>query len=251
MTNLIKQILDDLLKPFMADLKACPLWIKWTAVVITCAATIPLALIFRARTSFSEKNKIHIIQNMDNQPKFVSQEANALFLDGRAMRPQVKGTISQNQMAGDTHLYMGIVNDAWADGYPESIDVTRQFIERGQERFAIYCAPCHGIGGFGDGVVHHRAQRLVETGINGTTWVAPKNLHEDVVASQPKGQLFNSITNGVRTMAAYGSQISVHDRWAIVAYMEALQVSQNANPKDVDGSESLPRTDASDEGSNK
>ncbi len=243
--------MDDLLKPFMADLKACPLWIKWAAIVMTCAATIPLALIFRARTSYSDKPKIHIIQNMDNQPKFVSQEANSLFLDGRAMRPLVDGTISQTQMTGDTHLYMGLVKDSWADSYPASITVNRAFVERGQERFNIYCAPCHGKGGFGDGVVHHRAQRLLETGINGTTWVAPKNLHEDAVASQKKGQLFNSITNGIRTMAAYGSQISVDDRWAIVAYIEALQISQNANPKDVEDADTLPHTDGSDEGSNK
>jgi mono/diheme cytochrome c family protein len=154
-------------------------------------------------------------------------------------------------MTGDTHLYMGIVKDSWADSYPASITVNRAFVERGQERFNIYCAPCHGKGGFGDGVVHHRAQRLLETGINGTTWVAPKNLHEDAVASQKKGQLFNSITNGIRTMAAYGSQISVDDRWAIVAYIEALQISQNANPKDVEDADTLPHTDGSDEGSNK
>jgi mono/diheme cytochrome c family protein len=249
MTNLIKQIIDDLMKPVLEDLRATPLWIKWVVIVITCAATIPLALIFRARTSYSDKPKIHFIQNMDNQPKFVSQEPNALFLDGRAMRPKIKGTIAQDGMAGNTHKFMGIIDGDWATTYPPSLTVDKDFILRGQERFNIFCAPCHGIAGFGDGIIHKRATQLVETGVNGTSWVAPKNLHEDVVREQPVGQLFNSITNGIRTMAAYGSQIPVDDRWAIISYMEALQVSQNANPDSVEGANALPHKDSSNEGS--
>ena len=246
MGNLVKQIIDDLLKPVLADLKTLPLWITWTLIVITCAATIPLALIFRARTSFSDKPRIHFIQNMDNQPKFVSQEANALFLDGRAMRPRVEGTIARSGMAGDTHLFMGVVDGDWAATYPSSITVDHDLLLRGQGRFNIYCSPCHGAGGFGDGLVHHRANQLVETGVNGTSWVAPKNLHEEVVKRQAVGQLFNSITNGVRTMAAYRSQISTEDRWAIVAYMKALQLSQDADPSMVSNAETLPRKTTSE-----
>jgi mono/diheme cytochrome c family protein len=246
MLTLIKQIIDDLLKPILRDVWETPVWIKWTLIVITCAATIPPAIIFRARTAPSNKPKIHIIQNMDNQPKFVSQEANALFLDGRAMRPHVSGTISQTGMVGDTHRFMGIVDGKWATSFPPSITVDRSFIERGQERFNIYCAPCHGKGGFGDGVIHKRAQQLVETGVNGTSWVAPKNLHEDVIRDQSVGQMFNTITNGVRTMSGYASQISVDDRWAILSYIEALQISQHANPEDIAGSKSLPHKDTSE-----
>ena len=109
MIKLIKQIIDDLLKPIMEDVWATPLWIRWAAIVLTCAATIPLAVIFRARSAPSDKPKIHIIQNMDNQPKFVSQEANALFLDGRAMRPRITGTIAQTGMVGDTHTDMELL----------------------------------------------------------------------------------------------------------------------------------------------
>lgn len=249
MTKLLQQIIDDLLKPFMEDVWATPLWIRWALVVITCAATIPLAVIFRARSVSSNKTKIHIIQNMDNQPKFVSQEANALFLDGRAMRPHIDGTIPQTGMIGDTHKFMGIIDGAWATTYPTELTVDRTLIERGQERFNIYCSPCHGIGGFGDGLVHNRANQLVETGVNGTSWVAPKNIHEDTIKEQPVGQLFNTITNGVRTMSGYASQISVRDRWAIIAYIEALQLSQDANPADVEGSASLPRKSTSEGGS--
>ncbi len=244
MATLIKQIIDDLLKPILRDVWETPVWIKWTLIVITCAATIPLAVIFRARTASSNKPKIHIIQNMDNQPKFVSQEANALFLDDRAMRPRVEGTIAQTGMVGDTHKFMGIVDGAWATTYPPDITVDKAFIQRGQERFNIYCAPCHGKGGFGDGIIHERAQQLVETGVNGTSWVAPKNIHEDIIKEQPVGQLFNTITNGVRTMSGYASQIPVNDRWAILSYIEALQVSRHASSDDVSGSESLPQKDS-------
>ncbi|MBC8202305.1 MAG: cytochrome c [Planctomycetes bacterium] len=250
MTNLIKQIIDDLLKPFLADFKEMPLWIKWGAVVMTSIAFMILAFVFRARSEgvYNDKPRIHFIQNMDNQPKFVSQEANAMFNDGRGMRPKVEGTVARNEMTGDTHFFMGIVDEAWATTFPDQITVDRPLLDRGQGRFNIFCSPCHGAGGFGDGVIHHRAQRLVETGVNGTTWVAPKNLHEDMIAAQPVGQIFNTITNGIRTMAAHGSQIPVADRWAIVAYIEALQLSQNADASTVPNADSLPRVD---EGSNK
>jgi mono/diheme cytochrome c family protein len=249
MGNLVKQIIEDLAKPFLEDLKNLPLWIKWTIIVITCAATIPLSLIFRARTSFSDKPRIHFIQNMDNQPKYVSQEANALFLDGRVMRPRVEGTIPRNGMVNDEHLFMGLTGNNWATEYPSSLTVDHDFLVRGQGRFNIYCSPCHGAGGFGDGLIHQRATQLVETGINGTSWVAPMNLHEYLVKEQPVGQLFNTITNGIRTMSAYASQITTEDRWAIVAYIKALHLSQDADPLDVPGADALPSKSAN-EGSN-
>ena len=248
MGNLLKQIIDDIMKPICADIKQTPAWIKWLIVVSICVATIPLALIFRARTSYSDKPRIHFIQNMDNQPKYVSQEANALFLDGRAMRPKVEGTIAQSGMAGDTHLFMGVTDGDWSTEYPSSLTVNHDFLLRGQGRYNIYCAPCHGVVGLGEGLIHKRANQLVETGVNGTTWVAPKNLHEELIKEQPIGQLFNSITNGVRTMAAYGSQISTKDRWAIVAYIKALQMSQDADPTNVSNAEALPKVTS--EGSN-
>jgi mono/diheme cytochrome c family protein len=248
MQKLIKQIIDDLVSPVLADVFQTPLWIRWTVIVITCLATIPLALIFRARTSYNDKPRIHIIQNMDNQPKFVSQEANALFLDGRVMRPRVEGTIARGAMVEDMHNHMGVNKDEWATSYPESLTVDRAFVERGQERYGIYCSLCHGHGGFGEGLIHQRASLLVETGANGTSWVAPKNLHDEAIRQQPIGQLFNTITNGVRTMSGYASQIPVDDRWAIVAYVKALQFSQHADPATVPNANKLPRVDATNKG---
>jgi mono/diheme cytochrome c family protein len=97
--------------------------------------------------------------------------------------------------------------------------------------------PCHGESGYGDGIIHQRADQLVRTGTNGTEWVQPKSLHEQLIREQPVGQIFNSITNGIRTMPAYDAQIPTADRWAIVAYVEALQRSQFANENDVPAAE--------------
>jgi mono/diheme cytochrome c family protein len=243
MTNLIKQIIDDLLNPILEDFKEVPIWIKWGALVMSCVALMILSFVFRARSEgvYNDKPRIHFIQNMDNQPKYVSQEANALFTDGRGMRPKVSGSIARGEMIGDTHFFMGVVDEAWAVEFPSQVKVDRALLDRGQGRFNIYCSPCHGKGGFGNGVIHHRAQLLVETGVNGTTWVAPKNLHEEAIAAQPAGQLFNTITNGVRTMSGYASQIPVADRWAIISYIRALQLSQNADPAKVSGADALPR----------
>ncbi|MCH2146198.1 MAG: cytochrome c [Phycisphaerales bacterium] len=241
MAKLIKQIIDDLLTPMLQDFWQVPIWIRWSLVVVTCAATIPLAVIYRARHAVNHKPRIHIIQNMDNQPKSVAQDGSDWFLDGRIMRPKIDGTVARGDMAGDTHFFMGIENDEWATEFPSQVTIDKAFIERGQDRFNIYCTPCHGAVGYGDGLIHVRAMTLVETGANGTSWVAPKNLHEALIKEQPVGQLFNTITNGVRTMAAYASQIPTKDRWAIVAYIKALQFSQDADPELVEGSESFPQ----------
>ena len=127
----------------------------------------------------------------------------------------------------------GLVSDDWATAFPAQTPVTIELLERGRERFNIYCQPCHGLAGYGDGIVQQRAMQLVETGTNGTVWVAPKSLHEEAIRTQPVGQIFNTITNGIRNMPRYDSQIPVGDRWAIVAYVKALQRSQNARIEDI------------------
>ena len=107
-------------------------------------------------------------------------------------------------------------------------------MRRGQERFNIYCAACHGLGGYGDGMVARRAAEMQQSGANTAAgWVAPTNYHTDEIRGRPVGNLYNTITNGIRTMPAYDKQIPVPDRWAIVAYVKALQRSQHAKPQDV------------------
>lgn len=203
-----------------------------TLILITLAL-IPPAIIARARAVNSPVPRIHLVQDMDNQPKYRAQHANPLFADGRAMRPPVEGTVARGKLDADDHFQRGIVREQWAVTFPSQVPVTMELMEYGQERFNIYCRPCHGAAGFGDGMVNKRAMELMNLGTNGTVWVQPKSLHEEQIRQQPVGQIFNSISNGVRTMPAYGPQIPVADRWAIVAYVRALQRSQNAEPGDL------------------
>jgi len=207
------------------------------AVVITTIlislGSIPFALAAMARAVPSARTKIHIIQDMDNQPKFRAQHANALFADGRAMRPPVAGTVARDRLEADDHYDRGVVDNGWATTFPPQVQVNLDLIRRGQDRFNIYCALCHGYAGYGDGMVNQRAMQLVNRGVNGTTWVQPKNMHEQLIREQPLGQTFNTITNGVRNMSGYAAQIPTEDRWAIVAYVKALQRSQTADLTDL------------------
>ncbi|MBI2840054.1 MAG: cytochrome c [Acidobacteria bacterium] len=203
-----------------------PRWIFGAIAILAALSLIPFVLIARARGTKSASPRIHIIQDMDDQPKFRAQQPNSLFADGRATRPPVPGTVAYGKLAEDDHYYRGKVGTDWATTLP--VQVTEPMMKRGQERFGIYCAPCHGLAGAGDGVVAMRADRLQEG-----TWVPPASFHTDVNRARSVGYLFNVITNGVRKMPAYGSQIPEADRWAIVSYVRALQRSQNTPVNEV------------------
>lgn len=220
----------------------------YVGVTVAFIALIPPALIIRARGATSGKPRIHMIQDMDNQHRINVQAASPsvggapLFADGRGMRLPVPGTVARGELALDDHHERGLVGGTWAEGFPRRVPVTPALLERGRERFNIYCAPCHGESGHGDGIVHHRAMELLNSPAlaNGTTWVAPKSLHEPAIVDQPVGQIFNTITNGVRNMAGYADQVALDDRWAIVAYVKALQRSRRAQPGDYDPAELAP-----------
>jgi mono/diheme cytochrome c family protein len=203
-----------------------PSWVTPTVTVLIVLSFIPLALIAKTRAVRTPKPRIEIIPDMDKQPKFKTQRANPLFADGRAMRPPVPGTVARGQANLDSHFYRGQVNGQWVATFPAPL--TMETLHRGQERFGIYCAPCHGLAGAGDGMVNQRAEKLQEG-----TWTPPSDLTSDLVAGRPVGHLFNTITNGIRTMPAYGPQIPEADRWAIVAYVRALQRSNRASEEDV------------------
>jgi mono/diheme cytochrome c family protein len=202
-----------------------PRWVVPTFAVLFVISLIPLAVIALARATNQPAPRINIIPDMDVQSKFKAQSENALFADGRAMRPPIAGTVARGQLKEDTAFFSGRSGNQWM---PSPIEVTEQVMHRGRERFEIYCSPCHGLGGFGDGMVAKRADELQEG-----TWTPPLSLHTDLVRTQPDGQIFNTISNGIRTMPSYASQISPADRWAIIAYVRALQRSQNARLEDV------------------
>ncbi len=187
-----------------------------------------------------------------------------MFADGRAMRPELPGVTASTDLVlaneavndpDDPHMidhrnapielndeltYQRVVEgtEPQADGKPGYVtriplNVSMDLLERGRERFTIYCAVCHGQGGYGDGAVALRAAEIQAANGDAAGWVAPKNYHTDDMRQQPVGKIYNTITNGVRSMPAYSKQISIVDRWAIVAYVRALQRSQNAKIEDI------------------
>ena len=214
-----------------------PMPIIYLLMVVTVFALLPPAIIAKIRSTPSDKRRIHLIQNMDNQPRYEAQQTSAFFKDNRSMRPLIPGVVERKSVIEDDHFVLGYKGGVWSKGLPVSLNVDQDFLRRGQARFNIYCSVCHGYSGYGDGVVHQRAQKLLESGVDGTMWVAPSNLHEEQIREQPLGKIYNTITNGIRNMAGYKSQIPTKDRWAIAAYVRALQLSQNFDPKSIHDSD--------------
>lgn len=158
-------------------------------------------------------------QDMHDQPRFEPLESSDFFEDGRSARPYIRGTVARGGLRQDEHLYRGRVDGELSDTVPFS--VTRRTLERGRERFDIFCAPCHGRLGNGQGMIVQRGFR------------SPPSFHEDRLRDMPVGHFFDVITNGFGTMKDYASRVTVYDRWAIAAYIRALQLSHNATLDDV------------------
>ena len=212
--------------------KRIPWLLKWLLAATAVAAVVPPLLVAQYRYSTKSLPRIHPIQDLDFQEKYKPQASSPLWADGRAMRLPVPGTVADGRLEADEHLYRGLVDGKPATTFP--IPVTMPNMLRGQERFGIYCAPCHGLQGEGGrtGMVSIRAFDRMSKGTD-TGWVLPLSLHKEDVRKQPVGQYFSTITNGIRTMPSYGAQIPVEDRWKIILYIRALQKSQNAPLDDV------------------
>jgi mono/diheme cytochrome c family protein len=175
--------------------------------------------------------------DMDWQPKYKAQRANPLFDDGRSTRDQIAETVAVGELRDDDHFYRGKINGAFARTFPPEVSFDEATMARGRERFGIYCTPCHGFAGEGNGMVAERAAALRERTDYQGSWVAPTNLTQDSVRTQPVGQLFDTITRGIRNMPSYGAQIVPADRWAIILYLRALERSRAASSADVDPAE--------------
>lgn len=178
---------------------------------------------FSCRGHISEKPPIHPNPNMDFQNRFNAQEANPFFEDSMAMRAPIEGTIARGQLHQDDAFYKGLdENGELIEEIP--VEVTRDFIYRGKERYDIYCSVCHG--GTGDG------RGIIMTGQYG--YVPAPSFHTENIRQMPDGHFFSAITNGIRNMPSYATQIKVEDRWAIVAYIRALQRSQNVPASEME-----------------
>ncbi|MGF1633561.1 MAG: c-type cytochrome [Phycisphaerae bacterium] len=239
-----------------------PFWIIAILMISVVASWIPLAWAVREMVRKDKLDpRIHIFQDMDNQAKYKAQSYSPLYEDQRSERQPVPGTISRGRIWGpswaeywqvgnrpadyytynNAHLHLGyqvgpdgdVLRDAegnavFYETFPEGLAVdTAAFLKLGEGLFNIHCASCHGADGVGNGPVHLQTLRGQDAGRN-AGWVPPTNL----VAGQPLersvGHLHNTVNNGIRSMAGYGYKLPAEQRWAIVAYVRALQVSQNA-----------------------
>jgi cytochrome c553 len=158
-------------------------------------------------------------QDMHDAPRLDPLESSTFFADGRASRQLVANTVPRGHLREDEHLYTGKVNGQPATEFP--MPVTAAVMARGRERFEIFCAPCHGKSGEGNGMIVQRGFRK------------PPSYHEQRLRDQPVGYYFDVMTNGFGAMQDYAAQVPVTDRWAIAAYIRAIQLSHNARVEDV------------------
>jgi mono/diheme cytochrome c family protein len=158
-------------------------------------------------------------QDMHDAPRYEPLEASTFFADGRSARSPVVNTVARGTLREDEHLYQGTIDGQLTDLFP--MPVTAALMARGRERYNIYCTPCHGRTGQGNGMIVQRGFR------------APPSFHEERLRNAPAGYYVNVETNGFGAMSDYAAQVPVADRWAIAAYIRALQFSQRATIDDV------------------
>lgn len=165
-------------------------------------------------------------EDMQNQPRYKPLRKSDFFEDGRSSRPPVPGTVARGELRGDTYFYTGMMNGQAGDMMP--FPTTQEVLERGRERYNIYCAPCHSRTGDGNGMIVQRGYRR------------PPSYHIDRLRKAPLGHFFDVMTNGFGAMPDYAAQIAPRDRWAIVAYIRALQLSQAAPRALVPAGQQVP-----------
>jgi mono/diheme cytochrome c family protein len=165
---------------------------------------------------------------MKYQPKYKPQGESKFFADGRADRPLPPGVVASSYgpagqlLRDDDHLYRGkTATGGWAVGFPKTLDVDRTFLQRGKERFTIYCQPCHGALGDGQGITKAYGMGATPT------------YHDDRLRKMAEGEIFNTITNGKNNMLSYADKLTPEDRWAVIAYVRALQRAQQGTAADV------------------
>lgn len=225
-----------------------PFWMIGLALVGIVVTWLPLAIIARARVSQSSEPRVQLMQDMGVQPKFREQETNPLYEDDRSMRLPIPGTVARGSIETDDKYYHGFERRddgggkytvVFVDALPEKLTRTpremKALLARGQREFNIFCYVCHGYDGSGRGPVNQRAMELKAIDLDpkhplGMNWTPAAQLYSDVIRAESDGQIFNTISHGIRTMPSYGAQISVEDRWAIVSYVRALQMSLGGVP---------------------
>ena len=160
--------------------------------------------------------------SMENQPKLRPQARHAFFADGRADRTPPARTVARGMLRTDDHLHHGKDGGgAFVAGVPAGLTIDLSFMQRGRDQYQIYCSPCHGATGDGNGITKRYGMG------------ATPSYHDPRLRTMPEGEIFNTITNGKNTMLPYADKLSPEDRWAVVAYVRALQRAQQGTAADV------------------
>ncbi len=183
------------------------------------------------RGSLTQRTPLEIFPDMDHQPKYKPQAESAFFADRRTDRPTPAGVVPYGRTAlaseakflgADDHLYRGLAADGTpARGFPASVKVDAKLLERGQLKYTIYCVPCHGAVGDGNGITKQYGMGATPT------------YHDDRLRSTPEGDIFHTITAGKGNMLSYADKLEPADRWAVIAYVRALQRAQTGTAADV------------------
>lgn len=173
------------------------------------------------RGKISRQPAIEVFPDMDRQPKIRPQTPSSFFADGRASRLPVEGTVARGSRFLDVPANTGMLTGTTNFVATNPLPVNMKVMARGQQRFEIYCAPCHGLTGEGDGITKSFGMGTVA------------NLHDPRIVQLPDGELFYVITHGRNLMGPYASQIDTEDRWAVVAYLRALQLARLGTPQDL------------------
>ena len=253
-----------------------PGYFKLVGLIIASLLLVPPVVIYRAHYTKNPLPRMHFNPDMDRQHRGESQDASpnlgegTLFADKRVMRGDPVGTIARGELArhADIEFYAGIKKGSktreqvlaalpadspdrkkdleleWMDDFPadikkqlESEEAGMELYARGKRQFDVYCSVCHGYAGYGDGLVSKRGMALKT--VQKSDWIAAKSLHDPAVVKQKVGRIFDTITNGRAGMGPYRSQITAADRWAIVFFVRAMQLSREGDKSDVPESERL------------
>jgi mono/diheme cytochrome c family protein len=183
-------------------------------LLIFALAVVTVMGVLGKRGHHFKQPPLEIFPDMDRQPKLRPQQPNLTFANGRSSQEPIAGTVARGDHYQETPINTGRAANSTNFVVTVPVPVSEELMARGKQRFEIYCLPCHGPVGDGAGIVKKYGYATI------------RSLHEKIVVAQPDGELFNTITHGKATMFPYGSQISIEDRWAIVAYVRALQRSR-------------------------
>ncbi|AKC81888.1 cytochrome C [Verrucomicrobia bacterium IMCC26134] len=201
------------------------------AYLVLLFVVISAVSVLGFRGSSTTRPPLEVFPDMDRQAKYKPQAESAFFGDKRTDRPAPVGAVPFGRTAikaeakflgADDQLYQGLASDGtFARGFPASITVDGKLLERGQLKYTIYCAPCHGAIGDGNGITKQYGMGATPT------------YHDDRLRNMPEGEIFNTITKGKNNMLSYADKLDPDDRWAVIAYVRALQRAQSGTALDI------------------